>query len=476
MQIVQELAGYSLGRSDMVRRAMSKKKTDVMAKERESFINGTDGVPGCVKNGIDAETANKIFDEMTDFAKYAFNKSHAAAYAVVAYQTAWLKAHYPVEFMASLMTSVMDRTDKIAEYIEDCKTMGIKTLPPDVNEGYGRFSVSNGSIRFGLSAIKSVGTGNIEALVKERNAKGKYISLTQFINRMNADLNSRCIESLILAGAFDSLGGKRSQYMQAYKNIYEGAVHQRRNTIKGQMSLFDMGGTPQEETYKDILPNIAEYPNKEKLSYEKELIGIYVSGHPLNDYMETIKKNITATTKDFPFDGDDFNDPDKLKDGVRVEVGGIINSVTVKYTKKNQQMAFVTIEDLYRQLEIIFFPDVFSKYRHILTEENVIIVSGRTSISEDQGSKLICEQAMSCDDMVDDGKTLWLKISAESEITADNIVEVLSKFKGRTKVIIYIEKEKKKLVCNNNLMVNSADETLIETLKSMLGEKSVVIK
>jgi DNA polymerase-3 subunit alpha len=264
--------------------------------------------------------------------------------------------------------------------------------------------------------------------------------------------------------------------MQAYKNIYEGAVHQRRNTIKGQMSLFDMGGTPQEETYKDILPNIAEYPNKEKLSYEKELIGIYVSGHPLNDYMETIKKNITATTKDFPFDGDDFNDPDKLKDGVRVEVGGIINSVTVKYTKKNQQMAFVTIEDLYRQLEIIFFPDVFSKYRHILTEENVIIVSGRTSISEDQGSKLICEQAMSCDDMVDDGKTLWLKISAESEITADNIVEVLSKFKGRTKVIIYIEKEKKKLVCNNNLMVNSADETLIETLKSMLGEKSVVIK
>jgi DNA polymerase-3 subunit alpha len=476
MQIVQELAGYSLGRSDMVRRAMSKKKTDVMAKERESFINGTDGVPGCIANGIDADIANKIFDEMTDFAKYAFNKSHAAAYAVVAYQTAWLKAHYPVEFMASLMTSVMDRTDKIAEYIEDCKSMGIKTLPPDVNEGYGRFSVSNGCIRYALSAIKSVGAGNIEALVAERERKGKYISLTQFISRLNADLNSRCIESLILAGAFDSLGGKRAQYMQAYKGIYEGAVHQRRNTLQGQMSLFDMAGASQEETYRDILPNVAEYPNKEKLSYEKELIGIYISGHPLNDYMDTIKKNITHTTKDFPFNPEDFSDPYKLKDGMRVEVGGIIVAMTVKYTKKNQQMAFVTIEDLYRQLEIIFFPDSFAKYRDILKEENVIIVSGRTTISEDQGSKLICEQAMSCDELAEDNKTLWLKIPTESEITPDDVVEILTGFKGRTKVIIYLEKEKKKLVCNSNLRVNSADEKLIETLKTKLGEKSVVLK
>ena len=281
MQIVQELAGYSLGRSDMVRRAMSKKKADVMAKERENFINGLgDSVPGCVKNGISANIANTIFDEMTDFAKYAFNKSHAACYAVVAYQTAWLKTHYPAEFMAALMTSVQDRPDKIALYIANCKTMNIGILPPDINESLSNFSVSDGNIRFGLSAIKGVGSNNITSIIKNRSNEGNFKSLHQFLDRMGSNINSKTIESLIYAGAFDSLGGKRSQYIQSYKKMYEGLNSRKKSNIEGQMSLFQLGGENSQENYKDELPNVPEFENRFLLDKEKEYLGIYVSGHP----------------------------------------------------------------------------------------------------------------------------------------------------------------------------------------------------
>ncbi len=303
MQIVRELAGYSLGRSDLVRRAMSKKKTDVMARERKNFIEGLgDDVPGCIKNGIEREAAEKIFDEMTDFAKYAFNKSHAAAYAIVAYQTAYLRTYYPVEFMAALMTSVMSFPDKISEYIAACRKMSIQLLPPDINESFHNFSVSGGKIRYSLSAIKNVGAGNVKALVLEREKNGNYISMTQFLNRLSGELNTRTIESLIKAGAFDSLGGKRSQYAGVYKQIYNGLGQVKKRTMAGQVSLFEMTERKDEEVYKDELPNIEEYPKKLLLSEEKAVLGIYVSGHPLFEYKDILEKYITFTSVDFSSD------------------------------------------------------------------------------------------------------------------------------------------------------------------------------
>ena len=339
MQIVQELAGYSLGRSDMVRRAMSKKKADVMAKERENFINGLgDSVPGCVKNGISANIANTIFDEMTDFAKYAFNKSHAACYAVVAYQTAWLKTHYPAEFMAALMTSVQDRPDKIALYIANCKTMNIGILPPDINESLSNFSVSDGNIRFGLSAIKGVGSNNITSIIKNRSNEGNFKSLHQFLDRMGSNINSKTIESLIYAGAFDSLGGKRSQYIQSYKKMYEGLNSRKKSNIEGQMSLFQLGGENSQENYKDELPNVPEFENRFLLDKEKEYLGIYVSGHPLDEYNEVLSKYISNSTLDFAFEEEDFSNPNKITDGTEVIVGGIVTTVKKHYTKSNQQI------------------------------------------------------------------------------------------------------------------------------------------
>lgn len=469
MQIVQELGGYSLGRSDMVRRAMSKKKVDVMAKERENFING------CVKNSIDEKTANIIFDEMTDFAKYAFNKSHAAAYAVVAYQTAWLKKHYPVEFMASLMTSIMDRTDKIAEYIADCRSMGIETLPPDVNEGFGRFSVSDNAIRYALSAIKNVGTGNIKALVEERNKNGRYKSLTQFIERLGSSINTRCLESLILAGAFDSLGGKRAQYMRIYKGIYDGISQKKKSVIAGQISLFDIGGANSREVSTDNLPDIPEFSGREKLSYEKSLIGIYVSGHPLDDYIEVLKKHISHTTLNFPKSAEEFDQPEMLRDGDRVILGGVITTVSKKFTRKNQQMAFVTMEDLYGHIEVILFPDTYIKYMDSIKEENIILITGRATLSEDQEPKIICEQVTTYEELIQGSKTLWLRIPKGNTITPHELMTTLCRHRGQNPVKIYMEETKETLALNDSIRVSINDE-LIENMKSLLGDKSVIVK
>ncbi|MGL4790482.1 MAG: DNA polymerase III subunit alpha, partial [Anaerotignaceae bacterium] len=288
MQIVRDLAGYSLGRSDLVRRAMSKKKASVMEEERKNFVFGVgEEVVGCVRNGIAQSEAEKIFDEMTDFAKYAFNKSHAACYAVVGYQTAWLKTYYPVEFMAALMTSVMDNFAKVSEYIEECKKMGVEVLPPDINQGFPSFSVVEGKIRFGLAAIKSVGKATINAIVKERDESGKFKSLTDFLKRMEQkELNKRAIESFIKAGAFDSLGGKRSQYMAIYKGVLDGITSSRKNNIEGQLDLFSFNmGEEEQPNISDNLPNIDEFPQKEKLAMEKEVLSIYVSGHPLAEHL-----------------------------------------------------------------------------------------------------------------------------------------------------------------------------------------------
>ena len=476
MQIVQELAGYSLGRSDMVRRAMSKKKADVMAKERENFINGLgDSVPGCVKNGIPANIANIIFDEMTDFAKYAFNKSHAACYAVVAYQTAWLKTHYPAEFMAALMTSVQDRPDKIALYIANCKTMNIGILPPDINESLSNFSVSDGNIRFGLSAIKGVGSNNITSIMKNRSNEGNFKSLHQFLDRMGSNINSKTIESLIYAGAFDSLGGKRSQYIQSYKKMYDGLNSRKKSNIEGQMSLFQLGGESSQENYKDELPNVPEFENRFLLDKEKEYLGIYVSGHPLDEYNEVLSKYISNSTLDFAFEEEDFSNPNKITDGTEVIVGGIVTAVKKQYTKSNQQMAFVTIEDLYGTIDIIVFPAIYTSVSAFLTENNIILVKGRASVSEDKGSSILANAISDYDHINRKNQTLWIRIPKDSSITISDVSTVTKKHAGDVRVIIYDEKTGQKMTTAREGYV-SLNDILLEELKELVGESSLVVR
>jgi len=383
MQIVRELAGYSFGRSDLVRRAMSKKKADIMQQERENFIFGIkkDGVPGCVNNGIEENIAQQIFDEMTDFAKYAFNKSHAVAYSVISYRTAWLKNYYPVEFMAALLTSVEEFSNKIIEYISECKNLKINLLPPDINKSNGNFCVENkNNIRFGLAAVKSVGKNIINKIIQERNKNGEFKSLNNFVRRLNnADINKRNIESMIKAGLFDSLGGKRSQYMIIYKQILNGVSHNKKNIIEGQVSMFD-----EFEEDLDDLPNINEYAKKDLLAFEKEILGLYITGHPLEDIKNKLKDLITATSLDI------LNE--KIKDNLKVIIGGMITDKKIKITRSNKTMLFLKLEDLFGELEIILFPMIYEKYLDKIFYDTPVLITGRVSYRENNTPQIICDQ------------------------------------------------------------------------------------
>ncbi len=472
MQIVRDLAGYSLGRSDLVRRAMSKKKASVMAEEREKFIYGDgDEVPGCVKNGIPAEAAEKIFDEMTDFAKYAFNKSHAACYAVVGYQTAWLKAHYPVEFMAALMTSVMDNATKVGEYVEECKKMGIQLLPPDINEGYRQFSVSDGKIRFALAAIKNIGRNAVDALVAEREKNGVFVSLTDFCSRMEGgEWSVRGVEGLIKGGALDSLDGLRSQYMAVYKEILAGIGYDRKYTMDGQMNLFDMGG---ETSYRqeDTLPAIAEYPIREKLAMEKEALGIYVSGHPLAAYAEQLHKKISHGSNAFAAQEDGSA---QVEDGTTVIVGGMITAISVKYTKNNEKMAFVTLEDFQGSIEVVLFPKTYAKCAPFLLEDQVVLVRGRANVSADGDGKVIAHSVQSIEEG-DAPSALWLRLTEGERAPLGRITAILGKYQGTVPVYIYDEKTKQKMKAERSRWV-TGEEVLCEELRRILGEENVVLK
>lgn len=473
MQIVRDLAGYSLGRSDLVRRAMSKKKADVMAQERKNFIYGIgEEVAGCIKNGIDEKTAAQIFDEMTDFAKYAFNKSHAVCYAVVGYQTAWLKTHYPVEFMAALMTSVMDNSDKLAGYIDECKKMNITLLPPDINEGFGHFSVSDGKIRFSLSAIKNVGKNTIKALVTEREKNGVYTSLTDFCNRMETgELNRRSLESLIKAGAFDSLGGFRSQYMTVYKSILDGIGQSRKNNLEGQMSLFDMEG--QEKTYTvEELPKKEEYPIKEKLTLEKEVLGIYVSGHPLAEYEEILKQKINYNSKDFLVKEDQNA---KIFDGQRVTIGGMIIHKSVKHTRTGTKMAFLTLEDLSGTIEVVVFSNVYEKVSHQIQEDAVVIVKGRASISAEGEAKLIASQIDFLNTEEKQYSVLWLMITEQSKVTQQDVKKVLLKYHGNMPVYVVDKKTGQRLKADSRYWFEQST-LAIQELELLLGNNNVIVK
>ena len=396
MQIVRDLAGYSLGRADLVRRAMGKKKLDVMAKEREYFIYGqTDEkgnviIPGCVRNGIDEKSANKIFDEMAEFAKYAFNKSHAAAYAVVAYRTAYLKTYYPAEFMAATLNSYLGNLTKVPEYVDECKKMGIEILNPSINKSYTKFAVYGNQIRFGLGSVKNVGIAAVEAIVEERKQNGDYKSFTDFCERISGEaVNKKCIESLIKAGAFDELEETRATLLASFETVLDTITNSNKKSIEGQVTLFDIAPgdkTLEEQKYNyTILPEVAE---KELLSMEKEMLGIYISGHPLANYKEQIKKKSTIDTLKMNEIKED-NMENVNMDGKQVVFAGIVTSVKKKYTKNNSLMAFVTIEDLYGSCEIIVFDSCYARSSNVLFEENIVVVEGRLSIREDEDIKIV---------------------------------------------------------------------------------------
>ena len=399
MQIVRDLGGYTLGRSDLVRRAMSKKKQSVMEKERANFIYGNkeENVPGCISKGIDEKIAGGIYDDMMDFAKYAFNKSHAACYAVVALQTAYLKCYYPVEFMAALMTSVIDNPKKVSEYILTCRNMGIQMLPPDINEGECGFSVTNGGIRYALTAIKSIGRSVIEGIVQERQERGFFTNLQDFITRTaDMEMNKRIIEHLIKAGALDSLGGTRKQFMSVYVQILDHVVRDKKNNLAGQMSLFDIAEEGQKDEFDIRMPNVGEYDQEMVLAFEKEVLGIYLSGHPLEADQELWRKYITNTTNDFALDED--SGAVAVADQSNVVLGGLIADKTVKYTKNDKIMAFLNLEDLVGNVEVVVFPRDYEKYSSMLLEDAKVFIRGRASVEEDRDGKLICEQIVSFDE------------------------------------------------------------------------------
>ena len=472
MQIVRDLGGYTLGRSDLVRRAMSKKKQHVMEQERKNFVYGNEeeNVPGCVKKGIPESVALKIYDEMMDFAKYAFNKSHAACYAVVSYQTAYLKYYYPVEFMAALLTSVIDNSGKVSEYILACKGMGISILPPDINQGEAGFSVYGKSIRYALTAIKGIGRPVIEQIVSERNSHGLYQNLEDFISRnIDGELNKRVIENLIKAGAFDSLGGTRKQFMSVYVRILDRITNDKKNNMAGQMTLFDIASEEQKEEFDIKLPDVGEYSKEMRLAFEKEVLGIYVSGHPLEEYEALWRKNIKNTTMDFLLDEETHSM--HLTDGMRTTIGGIVTEKKIKYTKNEQVMAFLTLEDLLGSIEVIVFPKTYSKYGSLLFEDSKVFLSGRVSGEEERDGKLICEEVTAFEDVP---RKLWIQFASKEEYEAavSDMHKIMQNSEGKDSVVIYIREPrmKKELPSNQNV---SADKELLNALEERFGAENI---
>ena len=473
MQIVRNLAGYTLGRSDLVRRAMSKKKAAVMEKERQNFVYGNEeeGVPGCIANGISEQTANKIYDDMIDFAKYAFNKSHAAAYAVVSYQTAFLKYYYPVEFMAALMTSVIEMPTKVAEYIQVCRQMNIKILPPDVNRGAYGFSVDNGAIRYGLSAIKSVGRPVINALVEEREANGEYRSLKDFIERLTGTVNKRAIENFIKAGALDCLEGNRRQKMLVYSQIVDSIAQEKKNSFAGQMSLFDLVSDEEKKEYEIRMPDVEEYDKEMILAFEKDVLGIYLSGHPLERYRNIMEKMISAKTTDFQ--PDEESGIPKVYDGQKVIIGGMITEKTIKYTRNNKVMAFLTVEDLLGTVEIVVFPRDYEKWQSMLNEDARVFVQGRVNAEDDKPSKLILEKVRAFEDMPQE---LWIQFKDKAEYAEkeQELLETLKGYAGVSAVVIYLKdvNAMKRLPAGYHARIS---DSLTGELRKKYGESNVKV-
>jgi DNA polymerase-3 subunit alpha len=488
MQIVRDLGGFSMGRSDLVRRAMGKKKADVMAKERENFINGIvdeEGnviVAGCVRNGIPAKTAADIFDEVAKFAGYGFNKSHAAAYAIIAYQTAWLKYYYPVEFSAALITSVMGVSKKVAEYIQHCKSRGIEVLPPDVNESSVSFTVKGNKIRFGLAAVKNVGINAIESIIRARQEKGRFEGLYDFLQKIDYSvINKRTVESLIKCGAFDCFQVYRSRMLAVYEKLMEGIQGQKKSNVEGQISMFDTMEDAFDIT-DNIYPEINEYPKRNLLSMEKEMIGLYISGHPLEEYKSEMAALVTITTAEFVTDneleaqetGNNFE-----LDGKQVTMGGIIVSVKQKTTKTNNMMAFVELEDLYGTVEIIVFPRTYERCKNLLIQDTIVLVDGRISQKEEEAAKIICDTVRPMKKYM--GKKLYIKINTELQPEiVEKLKNVLAEYKGVQQVILVNEANKingksQAMKADSKIWVDINDK-LLDDLKEVAGSDCVVVK
>ena len=471
MQIVRDLAGYSWGRSDLVRRAMSKKKAYVMEQERKNFIYGNpdEGVKGCVNNGIDEKVAGKIYDDMIDFAKYAFNKSHAACYAVVSFQTAYLKTYYPVEFMAALMTSVIDNTSKVAGYIYACKQMNIGILPPDVNESQREFTVENGKIRFAMAAIKSLGRPTIQAILKERGENGSFISMQDFVTRMSHALNRRAIENFVKAGAFDTFGHTRKSMMIVSESMLDSAIKHNKDSMTGQMSLFDFAAEEDKKAFEIRIPDVAEYTKEELLGYEKEILGVYVSGHPLDEYTGMVNKYITNVSSDFEVD-DELGET-KARDGAIATIGGLITKKTIKTTKKGQLMAFLTVEDVVGTVEVVVFPNSFTANRVVIDHAEKVFVTGKVQANVDENAKLICDKVV---DFASIPRKLWIRFASLSdyEDKKDELYGILYNSDGKDTVVIYCTKENKRLTLPASRTIR-VDSELIQKLQSMYGEKNV---
>ena len=475
MQIVRELGGYTLGRADLVRRAMSKKKADVMAKERQNFVYGNEeeNVPGCAAEGISADVANRIFDTMTDFAKYAFNKSHAACYAVVAYQTAWLKYYYPTEFMAALLTSVIDFPGKVSGYILTCRNMKIRILPPDINEGEAGFSVSGGGIRYALTAVKGVGRPVIDAIVIERNRGGKFRDLKDFISRTHGlQVNKRVIESFIKAGVFDCFGATRKQMMSVYSRMMDEEQEASKNNMAGQMSLFDIVPEESRADFEIRYPDVGEYDREMKLAFEKEVLGIYVSGHPLEEYTARWKSRITNKAMDFYLDEETGRTA--VNDGETVTIGGLITDVKIKYTKNNQVMAFLQLEDLTGAVEVIVFPRSYETYSGLLKADGKVFVRGRVSVEDEKDAKLICQTITAFDDVP---AKLWIRFkdtqayhAAQGELSA-----LIDEHGGRDQVILFIENPRSMKQLPPGMGVR-ADKAFVEKLRALYGKENVTLQ
>jgi len=488
MQIVRDLGGYSMGRSDIVRRAMGKKKADVMAKERENFINGIVDeagnilVAGCVRNGIPAKTAAEIFDEVAKFAGYGFNKSHAAAYAIIAYQTAWLKYYYPVEFSAALITSVMGNTKKVAEYIQHCKGIGIEVLPPDINESSVSFTVRENKIRFGLAAVKNVGINAILSIIKARQERSRFEGLYDFLQKIDYSvINKRTVESLIKCGAFDRFGVYRSRMLAVYEKLIDSIQLQKKTNVEGQISLFDT----MEESRNligNIYPEINEHPKKNLLAMEKEMIGLYISGHPLEEYELELKSSVTVTTADLLTDIESEtqnmgNNPEL--DGKKVTMGGIITSVKQKTTKTNNMMAFVELEDLYGTLEIIVFPKTYERFKNLLLQDSIVLVGGRISQKEEEAAKIICDTVAPLKKYM--GKKLYIKINTELQPgIIEKLETLLIEHRGIQPVILVNEadgpKGKRQVIKVDSSIWVDINDILLNDLKEVAGQDCVVAK
>ena len=476
MQIVRSLGGYTMGQSDNIRRAMSKKKQYVIDENREYFVHGSAemGISGCVAGGIPEVSANKIYDSMVAFAKYAFNKSHAACYAVVGYQTAYLKRYYPVEFMAALLTSIMDNSVKVSEYILTCRSMGIEIMPPDINDGEVGFSVKDGKIRYALTAIKSVGRPVIERIVAERKMRGPYRDLQDFITRMgdsSGDVNKRALENFIKAGAFDSLGGTRKQFMAVYSSVCDSVHKDRKNNLAGQLSLFDIMDDGAKETMSFRLPPIGEYSKEIVLSFEKEVLGIYLSGHPIEEYEALWRRHITARTTDFMLDEELGRS--KLEANSRATVGGIIAERTIKYTKNEKIMAFITLEDMVGSVEVIVFPKDYEKYQNFLSEDAKVFIKGRVSDDEDKDAKLICESVIRFEDVP---KKLWIQFENMEayESSYEEMKNLIAQSDGQDVVVIYIRDKRLKKELPKSMCVNASDELMIK-LSERFGEDNIKV-